>query len=170
MTTHASHPDIFKLGSYCLLLSGIAGQLHLQRSGVLFIGLELVNPLQLPASSGLFIVPGPSLDPTSDAPYVLPELRWKLFCQRVRHRVGDHIHVVLHRIPGLGLVVVASGAQLFDLLDMVPAMCQQHSAHGIERQIRIGLAEENGDLLGVGDHAGTRSVLLLRVDRGQVKF
>ena len=51
-----------------------------------------------------------------------------------------------------------AGHDQVDLLRMVGAMGEQHAAHGVFRQVRIGAGEELGDLAGIGCELGHRRI------------
>src|SRR6266581_6993513 len=91
------------------------------------------------------------------------ELGRELFGDRAGQGVGDHVHVLAHRLPGLRLFGVLLVLQLPDLLDVVPTMREQQSIQGVERQIGVGSTEELGDLGGVAGQVLERSVLPGRV-------
>src|SRR5688572_10189311 len=94
------------------------------------------------------------------------ELGRKLLGNCPGQRIGDDVHVLLHRFPGLRFLRVLPGLELLVLLEVMAAVREQQSVQRVEREIRVGPAEKLGDLGRIcGQVLGPR-VLFRRAPRG----
>ena len=82
------------------------------------------------------------LTPSGSAEFVRELLR-----DASSERIRDHVHVPLHRFPRLRFLRVLLALHLLDLLDVMPAVGEQQAVQRVERQVRVGPAEEPGDLV-----------------------
>jgi hypothetical protein len=55
----------------------------------------------------------------------LSELGWELLGERSHERIGNNIHMALHRFPGLGFLLILPLVQLLNLLEVVATVRQK---------------------------------------------
>ena len=77
------------------------------------------------------------------------KLRWKLFLQGYRQRIGNRVDMLLHHLPRLRLVAVIFFVQFVDELNMISPMGSEQTSDDVLWEIAIDPIEEVGDLVGI---------------------